>query len=85
MGNHIKEKSPRRMSRRKFLMTAAAGASIGVLGFPHINQIRAAAPVKLKIQTVWEGGTLGYVKFQDFCNVLILHSLWNQHLSRNGR
>ncbi len=30
-------------------------------------RLSAAEPIKLKIQTAWDAGTLGYVKFQEFC------------------
>jgi TRAP-type mannitol/chloroaromatic compound transport system substrate-binding protein len=56
------------LSRRKFLKTAAvAGATAGALGFPNVMRLSAAEPIKLKIQTAWDAGTLGYVKFQEFC------------------
>jgi len=56
------------MSRRKFLATTAvAGAAAGAIGFPAVGRVRAADTIKLKIQTAWDAGTLGYVKFQDFC------------------
>jgi TRAP-type mannitol/chloroaromatic compound transport system substrate-binding protein len=56
------------VSRRKFLKTAAvAGATAGALGFPNVMRLSAAEPIKLKIQTAWDAGTIGYVKFQEFC------------------
>ena len=68
MGDKIKKESSKKISRRKFLVSAVlGGASAGALGFPRVARVRAAKPVKLKIQTAWEGGTLGYVKFQEFC------------------
>jgi len=57
-----------KVSRRKFLKTAAAaGAAAGALGFPSVQRLSAAAPIKWKMQTAWDAGTVGYVKFQDFC------------------
>jgi TRAP-type mannitol/chloroaromatic compound transport system substrate-binding protein len=67
MSDKIK-KAPKKISRRKFLATAAvAGAAAGAIGFPAVGRVRAADTIKLKIQTAWDAGTLGYVKFQDFC------------------
>jgi len=58
----------KRASRRGFLKTAAvAGAAAGALGFPAVMRVHAQSPIKLKVQTAWDAGTLGYVKFQEFC------------------
>jgi len=55
-------------SRRKFLKTAAvAGGAAGALGFPTFLRAASADTIKLKMQTAWDAGTLGYVKFKDFC------------------
>jgi TRAP-type mannitol/chloroaromatic compound transport system substrate-binding protein len=62
-------KSPKETkSRRNFLKTAAvvAGGAAGVMGFPNVMRLQAAAPIKLKMQTVWDAGTVGYTKFQEF-------------------
>lgn len=62
------QKAPQKMSRRKFLATTAvAGAAAGALGFPAVGRVRAANPVKLKVQTAWDAGTVGYVKFMEWC------------------
>ena len=55
-------------SRRSFLKTAAVatGAAAGVMGFPGVMRLSAAAPIKWKMQTCWDAGTVGYTKFQDF-------------------
>ena len=69
------KKIPKTMSRRKFLASAALGGlAADILGFPGVSRVRAAKPVKLKIQTAWEGGTLGYVKFQEFSKNLLIMS-----------
>ncbi|MBW1696203.1 MAG: TRAP transporter substrate-binding protein DctP [Deltaproteobacteria bacterium] len=61
----------RKISRRKFLASAAvAGVSAGAIGFPAVGRVRAASPITLKIQTAWDAGTLGYVKFQEFCKMV---------------
>ena len=71
---HVQKKQPKAAegSRRKFLKTvaAAAGAAAGVLGFPGVMKLSAAAPIKVKIQTGWDAGTVGYTKFQDWCKVV---------------
>ena len=56
-------------SRRDFLKTAAVagGAAAGVLGFPGVMRLSAAEPINIKMQTAWDAGTLGFVKFQEFC------------------
>jgi len=74
MTTKIGKKIQKKISRRKFLASAAlGGAAAGALGFPGVASVRAAKPVTMKIQTAWEGGTLGYVKFQEFCkNVRIM-------------
>ena len=62
-----KEKTSK-VSRRQFLTaTAVAGGTAATLGFPAVMRASAAEAVKLKIQTAWDAGTLGYTKFQEFC------------------
>jgi TRAP-type mannitol/chloroaromatic compound transport system substrate-binding protein len=57
-----------KVSRRTFLKSAAvAGATAGALGFPSVMRLSAAEPIKLKVQTAWDAGTLGFIKFQEFC------------------
>ncbi|HOG16133.1 MAG TPA: twin-arginine translocation signal domain-containing protein [Syntrophales bacterium] len=60
---HLQKKLPKAAegSRRKFLKTAAVAA--GVLGSPGVMRLQAAAPIKIKIQTAWDAGTVGYTKF----------------------
>ena len=58
-----------KVSRRKFLKTAAvAGAAAGSIGFPSVMRLSAAETVKIKMQTAWDAGTLGFVKFKQFCD-----------------
>ena len=58
----------KKTTRRNFLKTAAvAGGTAGAIGFPSVMRLSAAEPINLKIQTAWDAGTLGYVKFQEFC------------------
>jgi TRAP-type mannitol/chloroaromatic compound transport system substrate-binding protein len=63
------EKAAQKGSRRSFLKTAAVatGAAAGVMGFPGVMKLSAAAPIKWKMQTCWDAGTIGYTKFLDFC------------------
>jgi TRAP-type mannitol/chloroaromatic compound transport system substrate-binding protein len=58
----------RKESRRSFLKTAAVatGAAAGVMGFPGVMRLSAAAPIKWKMQTCWDAGTVGYTLFQSF-------------------
>jgi len=56
-----------KVSRRGFLKTAAvAGATAGALGFPAVMRLSAAPAINIKMQTAWDAGTLGYVKFKEF-------------------
>ncbi len=58
----------RRITRRSFIKKAVLpGAAAGALGFPAIMRASAAAPLKIRIQTVWGSGNLGYFKFQELC------------------
>jgi len=65
MAKDVKKTKSAEGSRRKFLKTAAvaAGTAAGVLGFPGVMRLQAAAPIKIKIQTAWDAGTVGYTKF----------------------
>jgi TRAP-type mannitol/chloroaromatic compound transport system substrate-binding protein len=70
MTKKVKEIKPRKKeaSRRKFLKTAAlTGAAAGTLGFPAVMRVSAAPAIKIKMQTAWDAGTLGFVKFKEFC------------------
>ena len=61
-------KDQKKMTRRKFMATAAvAGATAGAVGFPAVGRVRAASPIRLKIQTAWNAVDLGYQMFQKFC------------------
>ena len=63
--NKAKDKN---VSRRGFIKAAAvAGATAGTIGFPAVMRVSAADTVKIKVQTAWDAGTLGFVKFKEFC------------------
>jgi TRAP-type mannitol/chloroaromatic compound transport system substrate-binding protein len=64
-----------KVSRRGFLKTAAAaGVAAGTIGFPAVLRASAAEPIKLKVQTAWDAGTLGFVKFNEFCEEVTVTS-----------
>lgn len=68
MSDVKKEGKARNVSRRGFLKTAAvAGAAAGAVGMPYFARHASAKPITLKVQTAWDAGTVGYVKFQEFC------------------
>lgn len=54
-------------SRRGFLKAAAlGGAAAATAGFPAI--VKAQAPIKWKVQTAWDAGTVGFTAFKAFCD-----------------
>jgi len=63
------KKGEEKVSRRGFLKTAAvvAGGTAGALGFPAVMRVSAQAPIKWKMQTAWDAGTIGFTEFQKFC------------------
>src|SRR4030043_1179481 len=70
MSKKVEEKkSEEKVSRRRFLKTAVAtaGVTAATMGVPAFLKHASAAPIKWKIQTAWDAGTLGFVKFQEFC------------------
>jgi TRAP-type mannitol/chloroaromatic compound transport system substrate-binding protein len=64
------KKNEEKVSRRRFLKTAAAtaGVTAATMGVPAFLKHASAAPIKWKIQTGWDAGTLGFVKFKEFCD-----------------
>ena len=49
------------ISRRNFLKTTAvAGAAAATFGVPAFAKAASAAPVRIKMQTVWDAGTVGF-------------------------
>ncbi len=64
-----KEGKAKDVSRRGFLKTAAAaGVAAGAVGMPYFARHASAAPIKLKVQTAWDAGTVGYTKFKEWCD-----------------
>ena len=65
----MSKKAKEKVSRRRFLKTTAAtaGVTAATIGVPAFLKHASAAPIKWKVQTAWDAGTLGYVKFKEFC------------------
>src|SRR4030065_1934104 len=70
MSKKVEEKKEgEKVPRRRFLKprAATAGITAATIGVPAFLKHASAAPIKWKIQTAWDAGTLGFVKFQEFC------------------
>jgi TRAP-type mannitol/chloroaromatic compound transport system substrate-binding protein len=70
MSKKVEEKkSEEKVSRRRFLKTAAAtaGVTAATMGVPAFMKYASAAPIKWKIQSAWNAGDAAYVCFQNFC------------------
>lgn len=68
MSDVKKEGKAKGVSRRGFMKSAAvAGVAAGAVGMPYFARHASASPIRLKIQTAWDAGTVGYVKFQEWC------------------
>ena len=62
------KKKGQSVSRRSFLKTAAVGgAAVSTFGVPAFAKASSAKPITIKMQSMWDAGTLGYTKFQEFC------------------
>jgi TRAP-type mannitol/chloroaromatic compound transport system substrate-binding protein len=61
-----------KVSRRRFLKTAAAtaGVTAATIGVPSFLRHASAQTIKLKMQTAWDAGTVGFVEFQKFCKLV---------------
>jgi TRAP-type mannitol/chloroaromatic compound transport system substrate-binding protein len=59
-------------SRRRFLKTAAVttAATAATLAVPAFLRHASAAPIKIKMQTAWDAGTVGYTEFQKFAKLV---------------
>ena len=66
------KKIEEKVSRRRFLKTAAAtaGVTAATMGVPAFLRHASAAPIKWKIQTAWNAGDAAYVCFQDMCKLI---------------
>jgi TRAP-type mannitol/chloroaromatic compound transport system substrate-binding protein len=57
-----------KITRRGFLKTAAVGGAVATtLGVPYFAKHASAAPITIKMQSMWDAGTVGYVEFEKFC------------------
>ena len=55
------------VARRAFLKVAVAGgAGAAVVGAPVFAKFASAAPITIKMQSMWDAGTVGYTKFEEF-------------------
>lgn len=63
------QKQEQKTSRRSFMKTAAvtAGAAATTIGAPFVARAAAAEPINIKMQSMWDAGTIGYTFFQEFC------------------
>jgi TRAP-type mannitol/chloroaromatic compound transport system substrate-binding protein len=66
------KKAEEKVSRRRFLKTAAAtaGATAATVGVPAFLRHASAAPINIKMQTAWDAGTVGFVEFQKFTKLV---------------
>ena len=60
------KKKEQEFTRRRFLKTASASAAAVTVGVPLFAKHASAAPTKLKIQSMWDAGTLGFTLFKEF-------------------
>ncbi|MDH3563573.1 MAG: TRAP transporter substrate-binding protein DctP, partial [Gammaproteobacteria bacterium] len=60
------KKKKQEFTRRRFLKTASASAAAVTVGVPFFAKHASAAPTTIKIQSMWDAGTLGYTLFQEF-------------------
>jgi len=71
MTRKVKESKAPNKARRDFLKkSAVAGAAVGAVGFGTFLRTSAAEKMTIKIQTAWDAGTLGFVKFKEFCTAV---------------
>ena len=59
------KQAEKKLDRRSFLKTAAAG-SAAVIAAPYIGNAQAAAGHVWKVQTVWDAGTTGFTLFENW-------------------
>jgi TRAP-type mannitol/chloroaromatic compound transport system substrate-binding protein len=74
MSKKVKDEktSEEKVSRRRFLKTAAAtaGVTAATVGVPAFMKYASAAPIKWKIQSAWNAGDTAYVCFTNFCKLI---------------
>lgn len=63
----VDHEEPAAPSRRSFLKKGAAlGAGGAILGAPYIRNAEAANGIRLRIQSSWQPGTIGFKTFEDW-------------------
>lgn len=55
------------VTRRTFLKTAALGGAAAATVGPFFARAASAAPITIKMQSMWDAGTVGYTEFKEFC------------------
>lgn len=60
------KKKEQEVTRRRFLKTASVSAAAATVGVPLFAKHASAAPTTIKIQSMWDAGTLGYTLFKEF-------------------
>jgi len=60
------EKKAKKLSRRRFLKNATAGAVATTIAVPLFAKHASANTITLKMQSMWDAGTLGYSLFKEF-------------------
>ena len=61
-----KNESTNREGRRSFLKKVAVAGTAATVGFPFFAKHASAAPVNIKMQSMWDAGTVGYLEFEKF-------------------
>jgi TRAP-type mannitol/chloroaromatic compound transport system substrate-binding protein len=61
-----KNEATNREGRRTFLKKVAVAGAAATVGFPFFARIASAAPINMRIQSMWDAGTIGYVEFEKF-------------------
>lgn len=65
------KKKDQNVSRRSFMKTAAVGGAVATtFGVPLFAKAESAKPITIKMQSMWDAGTLGYVKFKEFADAV---------------
>ena len=60
------EKKDNKLSRRRFLKTATVGVAATTVGVPLFAKHASAKTTTIKMQSMWDAGTLGYTLFNEF-------------------
>ena len=60
------EKKEKKLSRRRFLKNTTVGVVATTIAVPLFAKHASAKPKVIKIQSMWDAGTLGYTLFKEF-------------------